>query len=418
LIIRHTLAVTTGQSRASYRDVLADREFLALFVADALSVFGDQIARLAVALLVYNRTGSAFAASATYACSYLTWLIGGPLLSVAADRYPRKSLMIAGDLGRLVLVLALCLPGLPLLAFFAVLALVGLLTPPFEAARSALIADILTGEMYAAANGLTQALNQLGQVFGFVLGGLLVAGLGPRGALLVDAATFALSAALLVAGVRARPAAEPSAHSFLQDTAAGVSLVFRTPELRRLLALAAVTMAVLIGPEGLAVPVAAADGRGAVAAGILTAAVPAGFVVGAWLLLRVDLARRRALMPGLALLACVPLLFTPLVDPIWAVAALWLLAGVGGSLQVFANAAFVAAVPPGLRGRAYGVASTCLMVVQGAALLAVGGLAEPLGPRTPIALMAALVMLTLPWLTEPRGKHSQGMPESGRRAQG
>jgi MFS family permease len=77
------------------------------------------------------------------------------------------------------------------------------------------------------------------------------------------------------------------------------------------------------------------------------------------------------------------------------------LAGCGGALQVVANSAFVQAVPAHLRGRAFGVAGTTMMVLQGALLLGAGALAELTGPRVPIAVLAGLCMLVLPLL--PRG---------------
>jgi hypothetical protein len=48
------------------------------------------------------------------------------------------------------------------------------------------------------------------------------------------------------------------------------------------------------------------------------------------------------------------------------------LAGCGGALQIVANSAYVQAVPPHLRGRAFGVAGTTMMVLQGVLLLAPG----------------------------------------------
>ena len=399
----------TDEPRVTYRQVLAVREFRAMFLSDILSILGDQVARIAVALLVYDRTGSAFASAATYACSFLTWLVGGPVLSTLSDRYPRREVMVVGDLARLLLVLVMCLPGLPLWGFFLALAGVGLLTPPFEAARSALLADVMTGEEYVTANALMNAFAQAGQVLGFLIGGALVATLGARGALGVDAATFAVSAVVLLLAVRRRPAALTERTGVRTEMREGAALVFRSPELRRLLAYAALTMAVLIAPEGLAVAIAAELGRGPVAAGVLTATIPAGFVLGTWLLLRVPSARRMPMLPRLAVLASVPLLLTPFVDSITVLAALWVLAGVGGALQVVANAAFVAAVPAHLRGRAYGIASTCLMVVQGGTVLIAGAVAEATGPRAPVALTAVTVLLALGLLVQahPRGRHSR-----------
>ena len=196
-----------------YTAVLRDREFRAVLVADGLSTVGDQVARIAVALLVLERSGSAFAASATYACSYLTWLLGGPFLTAMADRYPRRRVMLVCDLLRMALIASLAVPGTPLSAVFSVLVLVGLLAPPFDAARSSLCADLLTGERYVVGNALTNAVSQAGQLLGFVGGGALVVALGVEGALLTDALTFGLSAALLVTRVRERDHRGP-AHAF------------------------------------------------------------------------------------------------------------------------------------------------------------------------------------------------------------
>jgi MFS family permease len=387
--------------RVTYRQVLAVREFRALFLADGLSVLGDQVARLAVAYLVYERSGSPLAAAATYAVSYLTWLVGGPLLSALPDRHSRRGVMIACDVARMLLVAALALPGLPLWVFFLVLAVVGLLAPPFDSARSALVADILEGEQYVVGNALSNAVAQAGQVAGFVAGGALVAAIGVQGALLADAVTFAISAAVLLLVVRRRPEPTRSGEvrtSLLAEALAGARLVAGTPRLRRLLGWGALSFTAVIGPEGLAVAVSQQRGGGALAAGILTAAVPAGFLLGSAALLRVPAERRERLFPLLMVLACVPLMLTPLADGLVLIAVLWVVAGCGNALQLIANSAYVQAVPPQLRARAFGVAGTVLMAVQGLALLATGALAEVLDPRTAVAIGAAASLALVPLL--------------------
>jgi MFS family permease len=388
----------------SYRTVLRVREFRALLVADGLSTLGDQVARIAVALLVLERSGSAFAASATYACSYLTWLVGGPLLSALPDHYPRRRLMIGCDLARMALVACLAIPGVSLWVVFAVLALVGLMSPPAEAARSALLADVLDGEEYVVGTALSGAVGQAGQVGGFVAGGALVALLGVQAALLLDAATFAVSALLLLAGVRERVVTrgEGAEHgSALQEAAAGFQLVLRSARLRALLCWGLLSAGTGIAAEGLAVSISDRYGGGALWAGILTAAIPAGFLIGSYVVLRVPAEGRERLFPALVVLSCVPLLATPLVEDLRVLTVLWVLAGCGGALQVVANAAYVQAVPAHLRGRAFGVAGTTMMVLQGALLLGAGALAELTGPRWPIAVLAGLCLLVVPLL--PRG---------------
>ncbi len=399
----------------TYREVLAVREFRALLVSDGMSTLGDQVARIAVALLVLERSGSPFAASATYACSYLTWLVGGPLLSALPDRYPRRRIMVLCDVARMALVAALAVPGLSLWVVFAVLIVVGLLSPPAEAARSALLADVLDGEPYVVANALSNAVGQAGQVGGFIAGGALVALLGVEVALLLDAATFALSALLLLAFVRERILETTGVPGgALQEAAAGLRLVRSSRRLRVLLSWGLLSAASVIAAEGLAVTIADERGGGPLAAGILTAAVPAGFLIGSWALLRLPSHRREPLFPLLVAMSCVPLLATPFVDNLPVIVVLWVLAGCGNCLQIVANSAYVQAVPPHLRGRAFGVAGTLLMVLQGVVLLSAGALAEVTDSRVPIAVVAALCLLLAPVLpAKTQGRVILGRSVSG-----
>jgi MFS family permease len=303
--------------------------------------------------------------------------------------------MIIADVARAVLVAVLVVPSPPLWLVFVVLAAIGLLAPPFESARSAILPDIVDGEHYATGNALINTTIQAAQVTGFFLGGLLVSLVSVRGALALDAATFVVSAAALALAIADRPVAEREASSLLRDVAEGMSFVRRNPFLRGLLAFGILASIVAIVPEGLAVAVAADDGDGATAAGILTAAIPLGYVVATWAVLRVPAERRTRLLMPLLLLLCVPLLLTPLVHGTALTAALWLVAGLGTSVQLIAGVAYVAATAAEFRGRAFGIASTGLMLAQGGALLIAGALADALGPRNVVFGTAAFVLFAL-----------------------
>src|SRR3954452_1001151 len=124
-----------AQRRVTFGDVLANREFRALYVAQALSVVGDQLARIAVALLVFNRSGSALLTALSYGLSYVPWIVAGPLLAGYADRLPRRSVMLFCDLVRAVLVMGIAIPHLPLPLVFVLLLIVALLEPPFTTSR-------------------------------------------------------------------------------------------------------------------------------------------------------------------------------------------------------------------------------------------------------------------------------------------
>src|SRR3954462_4648338 len=128
--------------RVTVGDVLANREFRALYVAQALSVVGDQLARIAVALLVFDRSHSTLLTAISFAVSYLPWVVGGPLLAGYADRLPRRPVVIASDLIRGVLVLGIAVPGMPTAMLFVLVAFVALTEPPFLAARAGLLPDV------------------------------------------------------------------------------------------------------------------------------------------------------------------------------------------------------------------------------------------------------------------------------------
>src|SRR4051812_2555108 len=170
----------TGR-RVTFRDVLANREFRALYVAQALSVVGDQLARIAVAVLVFAHSHSALLTAASFAVSYLPWVIGGPLLSGYADRLRRRNVMIFCDLARGVLVLALTIPHLPTVALLTLVTLVALLEPPFSASRASMLPDVVgEGEPYAIAATLSNTTNNLAVVAGFAIGGVVVRRPGGR----------------------------------------------------------------------------------------------------------------------------------------------------------------------------------------------------------------------------------------------
>ena len=107
--------------RATFRDVFAVPEFRALWFSEILSVTGDRLALVALTLLVYSRTGSPLLAALTYAAGYLPWVIGGLFLADVADRRPRRSVMVACDAVRAVLVAAMVIPHTPIWALVALL---------------------------------------------------------------------------------------------------------------------------------------------------------------------------------------------------------------------------------------------------------------------------------------------------------
>ncbi len=385
--------------RVTFGDVLANPEFRAIFVAQALSVVGDQLARIAVALLVFDRSHSPLLTAITYAATYLPWLIGGPLLAVYADRLPRRRMLILCDLARAGLILVVAIPQVPVLSALLVIAVVSTLQPAFSAARSALLTDVLPdSEAYATGTALGAMTNQFGQVFGFAVGGVLVAALSSAGAIFIDSASFLLSAALIVRGVRHRGAAIGRDPSLGTSRAEALAFVWHTPDVRRTILMAYAVVAATIAPESVAIPYAHAHGLGSTWAGILTAAIPLGTMIGAIGLSR-GLGQRRAerWMAPLALATAALLALTALDPPPLVALLVWVLGG-AASAMVITSSAFVARLtPPGMRGRVFGIVGTGLAVVQGLGAVLAGWIAEVLTPAIAVADVAlpAFAVLTV-----------------------
>src|ERR1700710_1034963 len=137
-----------ASDRVTFATVLRVREFRVLWLADSQSAIGDQIARVALSVLVFERTASAVLTALTYALTFLPALIGGILLSGLADRLPRRQLLIGCDLIRAALFGLMAIPQVPLWLLCGILVLAVLAETPFIAAESALIPAILHDDHY------------------------------------------------------------------------------------------------------------------------------------------------------------------------------------------------------------------------------------------------------------------------------
>jgi MFS transporter len=375
-----------------YRSLVRIRAVRTLIAGSLVSIAGDQLARLALSVVVFQRTHSALFTGLTYATTFLPALIGGPLLAGLADRLPRRRVMVAADVVRIPLIGVLALPWMPWPVAIGLLAVTTVIEAPFDAARAALLPDVAPAD-YQRALSLDRAVQQSGQVLGFLAGGLVLTVVSPQVALLLDAVTFAVSAALLRFGIPDLPAAADAGpgrprvrgHA-LADARLGVRLVFGRSDVRRLVLLVWLVSAIAVVPEGLAVPYAASLGAGGFAVGLLFAANPignalAGPLVGCTSVLN----RPRRVIPTAAL-AVVPLIGCLARPPFPIVVVLVAVSGAGMTASLLARAEFVASVPREVLGRAFGVAAAGITVIQGVAVGAAGALTDVLSPAVVVGI--------------------------------
>jgi MFS family permease len=385
------------------RSLLRNLEFRTMSIAQFFSLAGDQMARVALSVIVFDRTSSALEAAIAYALTFVPAALGGPLLAGLADRRPRRSVMIACDLIRAPLIGLLAIPSIPIPLALVLLGAAGLFEAPFSAARSALLPDVLPGERFPAGLAFSQVITQAAQVGGFGLAGVLLIGLSPATLLMLDAATFVLSAVLLAQGVLQRPAAVEAPDSHREhwwthawgDLQLSLRLVLRNPALRSLAVLAWASITFTISFEALGAPLARATHSAPWAVGVLLAAQPVGTVSGALLVTRVPAPHRASVMRLLAVLSLAPLLLGFIRPPLAVLLVMGVLTGLGIAFNILASTAFVTQVKPEVRGRAIGLVSTGMLVGQGLGVLAAGSLATAIDPRITVAWMSLLGLVAV-----------------------
>ena len=212
---------------------LEDREFRLLTGATLISVLGDGLLRVALPLQVLAITDNDPLAIGAVG---LAWTLGHavslPVGGVVSDRQDRRGVMIASDLVRAAAIGTLGILGLlgtlELAHVVALGLLFGVANGFFNPAARSLVPDLIPQQSLASANALLGFARPLQLwIIGPVLAGLLIGVAGPATALVADAATFVVSAGLLVRVRRRGPAEAPSSEGSFTQLAQGLRFVRR-----------------------------------------------------------------------------------------------------------------------------------------------------------------------------------------------
>ena len=389
----------------SYADVFRMKGYPALFFAAAVSTWGDYIARLTIAAVVYERTQSPLATASTLAVSMLPTIFGRSLLGPFADRVPYKYVLLGAHLTRAACVvglIALVSSGAPVAALLVMLFVLETFGGPAVAANQVLMTDLFENRrLYVKAMGLTALSEQINQAAGLAVGGLIVGFLGPTKGLVVDLASFLVSATVVAVVLRARPVRGVPTRGlvgFFRDIGTGGAYIRRHRVLARLLALSLAAAVGIAAPEAAAIPYAGSARLG----GLLMAAPIAGAAVGVIIVSRwvPDVANSRIIR--MALLMPVPLFFTAFQPP---TVVTWLLWFLSGSLQAFMlplQATFSLVTPAQRRGTIFGLAGAVSVTASGVSYLLAGFLSEVTTPAAAVTMSAvmcfgAIVLMAATW---------------------
>ncbi len=376
--------------RVSYADIFAVPEFRALFISRGLSTVGDYTARAGLVVAVFTETGSEALMGVTFALTVLPDLIGGPLLAGLADRLPRRAVMVATDVGRALLVLVMAIPGMPLIALWGLLFAIRLMDSPFGSSYMSTMSVVLPGKQLVKGTAVTQLVNHVSYTVGYALGGVVVALVGLSTVLVLNAATFTISALIVLFGVVGRPAtALPDSSSWVGSTRTAVRYIVGRPRLL-ITMLFAIAIAATLATETLAAPYAVQIGYGPEIAGMLMGAGPAGIVLGIWILPMLIPDQGPRHVAALSILSCAPLILFFVIPTPAAALALIIVSGASLYYYIPLQAEYTQTVPDSMRGQAVGLMFTMMRVTQGLAILTFGLVATNVLSSTVIAVSGAI----------------------------
>jgi MFS family permease len=225
-------------------------DFLKLWAGQSVSLFGSLLTQFALPLLAALILGAGAGQMALLAAAEVApGLLLGFVAGVWVDRLRRRPLLIAADIGR-----ALALATIPLAAvlgalrieqLYVVAVLVSVCTVFFDVAYPSFLPTLLRREELVEGNSKLAASESVAEVSGWSIAGVLVQVAGAPLAILVDAATFVISAVSLLA-IRTKEtpptvAVAPEARkSMAREVAQGLRFVVADPVRRALAAAGAV----------------------------------------------------------------------------------------------------------------------------------------------------------------------------------
>jgi MFS family permease len=383
------------------RRLIAHRDARIYIAGQSFSVIGDSALWLAMGIWVKILTGSNSAAGLTF-FAFICGCMTAPLSGVIVDRLRRRPLLIAANLGgaALVCVLLLAHGRGQVWLIYAVMFGYGAANGLITAAQTALLTDLVPAGLLGEANSALQMVAQGLRLITPLLGAGLLAWAGPRPVVLLDAGTFAVAAAAVLA-LRLReprPAREPA--RWRAEFGAGLRHIADTAALRR--PLVACLIAVTAFGFFETVPFAVVSQglhRSPEFLGVLSSMQGAGALIGG--ALAAPVMRRtseRALMAGgLAACAAATLLLMTGSLPL----VLAALAGIGLCV-VWINVAAVTLIqrrtPGPLLGRVDATLSFAIVVPQAVSIAAGAALIAVVNYRVLLLAMAAVIGFSAAYL--------------------
>jgi MFS family permease len=381
------------------RELLRNKPFVALCAARAVSATGDQVAAIALVLLI-AKDHPATAVGGLLLADSLPMLLSTHA-GVIADRFERRRLMIVCQLGQALIFGAITIWLPPYPALLALLVLASLLGTLLRSTTQVALRAIVPDRDLFAANALLGIALWGSMILGPAIGGALSGIAGPRVALAVDTATFLVSAAtLLLLPLLPRL----FAHDESDSGSAGAALryAWRDPVLRALV-LSITMLVAFAGVDNVAMVFLVKDTLGASsgAYGAAMAAFGIGMVGGSLLVVRHPEWRPERILLGSFAATSASTGALSVAPSMAVVYPAQVVGGAANGLDVAAQTTLVQRrTPPAMLGRMSGAVNSGVAVGFLVSYLGGGTLVEVTSPRTAF-LVATIGTLGALWVARP-----------------
>lgn len=382
---------------ASVNPLRDSQDFRRLWIARTVSHIGDGVAVLALVLYVQRTHGTGVAVGTLLLASSLPRFLG-PLAGVVVDRVDQRSLMVACDLGQAILFTAIAwfVPPFPVL--LAMVAATAALDTLFAPAGRSVVPALVKPEQLLRANAWIGTSLNVQVAVGPVLGGVLVALFDVRGALAVNAASFVVSAIVLLRLPPLRAPSDGERGGFMAVGMEGIRYAWRTPTIRTLvIALFLGVAFAAVDNVALVFLVRETLGGGALAFGLVSGAYGVGMLAGSLgLSWKGTAAGASALFVFGWVASGVGTIATGLA-PLVVMAALGqVVAGVGNGVENVATDTLIQrAVPREMLGRVFGLVATAPFAGSTLAYAAGGFLMDLTSARTVFLIGGIGVLIVL-----------------------
>lgn len=394
-------ATPAAAPQMTIRDVLKLKPVRRLWAAQVVSVFGDFLAIFAVLSYVSFKLHATAVQVTLISVSFMIpFAVIGPVAGVFVDRWNVKRTMIASDLIRAVLALALVFTG-SLWQIYAILFLLSAVSTFFVPAQSVTVRTIVPREGLLSANALIQQAFQVMRIISPALAGAFVAWFGASFCYYIDSVTFLFSASMIATLVIAREPVVPDKNSHplrsvLNDLLEGVKFIFTHPTISFvILAMAAGMFAVSCFGPLIAVYVRDELQANSLAFGIINSLIGVGMILGTLVISRFgkEVSKTHLALGGLFTMGAFVVVLAAF-KTIAAASAGMLGLGVGVLFVIVAAQTLMQGqTPVQLIGRVSSSFMAVLSVSQLVGLVISGSLAQTLGIRNLFFVSAAMLFV-------------------------